>query len=123
MLGAPRITLSAPPAARADYLLSAYADIIADAGAVASALDRLKPFHAKEILTEWLEMAASKNWRALAIALIDAHYDPLYERSRLRGRCGAPIKAFTIEDFDGATFERVAREIASVLSSAEQRKV
>ncbi len=123
MLEAPRITIAAPPAARADYLLTAYADIIANAGAVAAAIDRLKPFHAKETLAQWLDMAEAKNWRALAIALMEAHYDPVYERSRQRGRCGAPVRTITVPNLDSATFERVAKEIASALSSAQQKEV
>ncbi len=122
MLDAPRITISALPAARAEYLLTAYADIIADNSAVAAALDRLKSFHSKETLTEWCELAAAKNWRPLAIALMTAHYDPLYERSRQRGRCRAALAAFSLDQFDSATFEQVAKGIASALSSPEQKK-
>ncbi|GJL90601.1 tRNA 2-selenouridine(34) synthase MnmH [Hyphococcus sp.] len=123
MQGAPRITISATPAARADYLLTAYADIIANADVITAALERLKNFHSKETLAEWRDLAAAESWRALAIALMSAHYDPLYERSRQRGRCGAALSSFTIDQFDSATFERVACEIASALSSAEQKKV
>ena len=122
MLAAPRITISAPAPARAEYLLTAYADIIADQESVAAALDRLRPFHSKETLEAWREMATQENWRTLAAALMSAHYDPLYARSRQRGRCGAPLKALTLSGFDSATFERVAREIASALSSAGQKE-
>ncbi len=122
MLEAPRITLNARPAARADYLLSAYADIIANERSVVAAIERLKPFHAKETLAAWREMAAARDWKTLATSLMTAHYDPLYERSRQRGRCGAPLAAISLDQFDGATFERVAREIASALSSAEHKE-
>lgn len=122
MQEAPRIEIEAAPEARADYLLTAYRDVIADDSAVMAALARLGPFHPKAQIEEWAAMAAAADWRALAAQLMRAHYDPLYERSRRRGRCGAVIARFTLDRLDGATFERVAKEIASALSAPEQKE-
>jgi tRNA 2-selenouridine synthase len=122
MLEAPHITITAPAAARADYLITAYADIIANREAMETALARLQAFHSKETLGEWRVLAAAADWRSLAIALISAHYDPLYERSRQRGRYGEPMQALALARLDSATFDRVAKEIASALSSAEQKE-
>ncbi|MAW79489.1 MAG: tRNA 2-selenouridine(34) synthase MnmH [Parvularcula sp.] len=119
MRDAPRITITAPLEARADYLLTAYPDITGDKAAALAAVERLKPFHSKETIAEWSALAENAQWRALAADLMRAHYDPAYERSRQRGRCGAPLAAFSLDALDGATFERVAKEIASALLSPQ----
>ena len=122
MQDAPRIVLEAPPEIRAAYLVDAYQDIIANTGAVVDAINRLKSFHSKERIAEWRAMAAARDWRPLAADLMRVHYDPLYERSRERGRCGAPIVRFSLDRLDGATFQRVAEEIASALMSLKQKE-
>lgn len=119
MQAAPRITLAAPIEARADYLLTAYPDITGDKAAALGAIERLKPFHAKETIGAWRALAGTGGWRALAADLMQNHYDPAYERSRRRGRCGAPLAQFRLDTLDSATFERVAKEIASALLSPE----
>ncbi len=119
MQGAPRITLSAPLAARAAYLTTAYPDITGDKAAALAAIDRLAPFHSKETIAEWRGLADTAQWRDLAAALMQAHYDPAYERSRQRGRCGAALSSYDLDTLDSATFERVAKEIASTLLSAK----
>lgn len=119
MRDAPRITLTAPLEARAEYLLTAYPDITGDKAAALAAVERLKPFHSKETIAEWSSLAESAQWRALAAGLMRAHYDPAYERSRTRGRCGAPLASFNVDRLDSATFERVAKEIASALLSLQ----
>jgi len=121
MQSAPRITLTASPDARAGYLMNAYADIVGDRNVTLDAVSRLSPFHSKETIEEWRSLAETGSWRVLAAALMRAHYDPLYERSRLRGRCGPSVARFSIEEFGSATFERVAKDIASVLSSLTQK--
>ncbi len=117
MQSAPRIALEAPIEARADYLLTAYPDITGDRNAALDAIARLTPFHAKETVTDWRKLAETGAWRALAADLMHAHYDPAYERSRRRGRFGRPLARFRLDTLDSATFERVAKEIASALLS------
>ncbi|WP_428408819.1 tRNA 2-selenouridine(34) synthase MnmH [Hyphococcus sp.] len=118
MQSAPRIALAAPIETRADYLLTAYPDITGDRAAALEAIGRLAPFHSKETVAEWRNLAEAGAWRALAADLMRAHYDPAYERSRKRGRCGPPLAQFRLDALDSATFERVAKEIASALLSA-----
>ncbi|WP_375202596.1 tRNA 2-selenouridine(34) synthase MnmH [Hyphococcus sp.] len=120
MQNAPRITLTAPLAARAAYLLTAYPDITGDKSAAFAAIDRLKPFHSRETLADWRALAEAADWRGLAADLMRAHYDPAYERSRQRGRCGAALAEYNLGELDSATFERVAKEIASALLSAQR---
>lgn len=117
MQGAPRITVTASTAARAGYLLHAYADIVANREVAIEAIERLRPFHSKETIEEWGALAEQSQWRPLTEGLMREHYDPLYERSRARGRCGVEMARYTVEEFSSATFARVAKEIASALSS------
>ena len=53
---------------------------------------------------------------------MDAHYDPAYERSRKRGRCGPPMAQFVLDALDGATLDGVAKEIASAQLSDSNKK-
>lgn len=80
MTGAPRIVLSAPPGARAAYLVQAYPDLVADPGAVQAALSRLPPHHSREQIEAWRAQAHAGEYAALAAGLIEAHYDPAYAR-------------------------------------------
>jgi tRNA 2-selenouridine synthase len=114
MLQAPRFTLTAPMDARADFLLSAYQEITANADAVITAINRLSPFHSKETLAEWRVLAESRRYRPLAEALMREHYDPLYDRGRKRA--GAAHAGFHLDRLDDATFRTVAEVIASALS-------
>jgi tRNA 2-selenouridine synthase len=82
MQAAPRIEVAAPVAARAGYLARAYADVTADAGALAGTLDRLRPFHAAARIEDWQALAAEGAHAALAAALVRAHYDPRYAKAR-----------------------------------------
>lgn len=123
MQAAPRIVIEASPDIRAPYLLSAYGDLIAYAAAARTAVARLKPFHAKDTIAEWDAMAAAGDWRRLIEALMRAHYDPAYARSRSRGRAGKTMARFRLEALDGATFARVAEDIASALLSPANKEL
>ncbi|MBY0420847.1 MAG: tRNA 2-selenouridine(34) synthase MnmH, partial [Parvularculaceae bacterium] len=90
MRGAPRIEIEAPRAERARRIVQSYADITADADRLSTMIDRLRPFHAKETVDAWRALAAARALERLAEALIEAHYDPLYERAR-RKRADSPL--------------------------------
>lgn len=84
MRAAPRLVIRAEAAARARYLVDAYADLIASAGEAELAIERLAPFHSKERIAEWQALAGAGRHVALAETLMLQHYDPLYLRSRKR---------------------------------------
>jgi tRNA 2-selenouridine synthase len=81
MLAAPRITLHAPPEARARYLSSAYADIAADLAALHATLDRLPRNLGRKRLDAWRALADAGEIETLAASLMEMHYDPAYTRS------------------------------------------
>ena len=81
MLAAPRITLQAPAEARARYLAHAYADIASDPSALHATLDRLPAILGRKRLEAWHALADAGEIEALALGLIETHYDPAYTRS------------------------------------------
>lgn len=84
MLAAPRIALSAPLAERADYLARAYADVTEDPARLAAVIGDLRQVHPREIIEDWLAMAAAGAFHPLATGLMQRHYDPRYARHRAR---------------------------------------
>ncbi len=116
MLAAPRIEVEAPEPQRVTYLVRTYADIAADKMRLAAAVERLRPFHAKESVDVWRDHVATQNVVALASALMREHYDPLYDRAR-RKRDGAPLAVVTLADFSDAAVDAAAREIRRVLAA------
>lgn len=78
MLGAPFVRIDAPLAARARYLVSAYADLLEDGARLGRTLDRLIPYHGKVQVAAWHGLAREGAFEALAAALVTAHYDPRY---------------------------------------------
>jgi tRNA 2-selenouridine synthase len=81
---APRLAIAAPRAARAAYLLRAYADMVADPAALAEVLEKLRPLHPAERMELWLAQAASGDFACLAEGLMQHHYDPRYDKHRAR---------------------------------------
>jgi tRNA 2-selenouridine synthase len=120
MRAAPRLTIEADADARADYLERAYGDFIGRAGAIEAAVDRLRPFHAKERIEAWQALAAAGRSRDLARALMLDHYDPLYARSRKRDgamRLGT-VRAENLLD-DG--IESAATAAAAIIERLSKR--
>jgi tRNA 2-selenouridine synthase len=81
MQAAPRITLAAPPEARARYLVSAYREITEDPAALDEVLARVPDRPGRKRLAAWRSLAQAGEFEALAAALIELHYDPAYRRS------------------------------------------
>ncbi len=114
MTRAPRIAISAPGAARAQYLTRAYADICADATRLSQVIDRLRPSHAADQIAEWQAMALAADFTELAESLMHHHYDPRYEKHRARmdvGLTDLQVDSLTPTDL-GALADRVASEVA-----------
>ncbi len=120
MLGAKRIIVRAAPEARADYLLSVYRDMTESSGAVSGAVDALRRFHSKKRIEEWGGMADAGRHRDLAAALIEHHYDPLYQRSRKR-RTDKPLAEFTLARLDPEGISDAAKRIVDTTKQAQNK--
>ncbi len=113
MAASPRVALSAPVEARAEFLERTYGDLIAAPGLMETAIERLRPFHPKDRIEGWLALAASGGWRALAEGLMRDHYDPLYARGRKRGP--EPLATMRLARLSTDDIARAAAEIARLL--------
>lgn len=113
MCAAPRIEITAPTAARARFLSTAYRDLTKDIGRLHSQIDRLRPFHAASTIAAWQELANEGDWVALAEALISAHYDPRYAKSIARS--DKAVRTIALEDLEDATLLRTAQDLAQTV--------
>ena len=114
MQTAPRISIRSGVAARSDYLLRAYADVIADPHLLGGALERLRSFHAKAKIEEWMRLADEGRCKDLAADLITEHYDPLYARSGKREERRV-LGEIEISRLDENGIEDAALKIADLL--------
>ncbi len=114
---APRLRLSAPLEARARYLARGYADLTEDPLRLAQVIERLRPVHPADRIARWLALVAAGDHVTLAAELMRFHYDPRYEKHRVRSGNGR-YRVIEIADLgaDGlpAIAVRVAREAIDV---------
>jgi tRNA 2-selenouridine synthase len=84
MSAAPRIEITAPIAARAAFLATAYADLTHDTETFIGLIHRLRHYHAKDTILDWQALATAGDWQSLAKQLMVEHYDPRYAKSQAR---------------------------------------
>lgn len=120
MRAAPRLVIRAEAAARARYLVDAYADLIASAGEAELAIERLAPFHSKERIAEWQALAGAGRHVALAETLMLQHYDPLYLRSRKRAG-SALLGELRLDRLQADDIAGAAAAAADLVSRASRR--
>ena len=118
MKDAPRIEISAPVEARAEYLTRAYADLVEDRAALEARLDRLVRLQGRETVEAWKGLAAGGRHLELAGELIRAHYDPRYRKVRERVG-GAEITTLETNRLAPEDVRRLAGEIAERLAALE----
>lgn len=110
MKAAPRIAISAPVPARAEYLVEAYPDLVSDTAKLNASLDQLASRHAKTLIARWRELHATGEYRELAAELITAHYDAAYNRAR-EHREDEPVVTLRSETLDPAAIGTLAEAI------------
>ncbi len=113
MVTAPRISIEAPRAARAAYLVRAYADLVADAARLDAVVASLAPAHPREVIAEWREMVAAGQFAALADGLMERHYDPRYGKHR--ARMEVPVTEVAVAGLDD--LETLASRIAELIAA------
>jgi tRNA 2-selenouridine synthase len=113
MVTAPRISIEAPRAARAKYLVRAYADLVADVARLDAVVASLAPAHPREVIAEWRAMAAAGAFVDLAEGLMARHYDPRYGKHR--ARMEVPVTEVAVEALDDleSLTDRIAELIAA----------
>ena len=116
MRAAPRIEISAPVAARADYLQVAYADMVADPERLADALAPLRRHRGGAVVDGWHAPLKQGDFLGLSEALIRDHYDPSYARSRAL-REPRVLARIATQSLDAAAREELADRIAAALDA------
>ena len=110
MAAAKRLEIIAPVAARARYLVTAYADLVSDTARLSPLIDRLRTSHSAEQITTWQAMVTSGAFEPLAADLMAQHYDPRYDKHRARLEHG--VEAVATDGLDNAALERLADQLA-----------
>tara|TARA_R110000868_G_scaffold102069_1_gene281015 strand:- start:2495 stop:3607 length:1113 start_codon:yes stop_codon:yes gene_type:complete len=110
MKAAPRIAIAAPVAARAEYLVEAYPDLVSDTAKLNASLDQLASRHAKTLIARWRDLHSVGQFRELAAELISAHYDAAYNRAR-EHREDEPVLILRSEALDAAGIGALAAAI------------
>ena len=86
MIAAPRIQIDASLAARAGWLVAAYAEVISDRQRLRGQLDFLRRHRGHETVNRWVALLENGDHIGLATALMADHYDPAYAKSRANHR-------------------------------------
>ncbi|MFN3954485.1 MAG: tRNA 2-selenouridine(34) synthase MnmH [Pararhodobacter sp.] len=115
MQSAPRLVIEAPLRARAHWLTATYTDLMADPHILHTRLEALAPFHPRACLAEWRAMVDEGAHAALAEALMVAHYDPRYRRSRRQSE--PPAALLHTQTLDPAALDALAASILTQLGS------
>lgn len=113
MVAAPRIAIEAGVAARAQYLVGAYGDLVEDGARLAEVIGKLRLVHSAAVIADWQAMAVAGEFAALAEGLMASHYDPRYakHRDRMAGR----VVSVGVDRLDPGDLGTVADRVAAVV--------
>jgi len=111
---APRIQLSAPITARADYLARAYDDILSDKDRLQDRLLPLRTHRGREVVEGWMTLIDAGDKHGLTRALMQQHYDPAYTKSR-RGRDVHSLAEIAVTSLDSEGLWQAADRIEQIL--------
>lgn len=114
MVSAPRVAIAATLEARAEYLVRAYGDLIADEGRLAGVIAQLRHVHSAEVIAGWQALVVAGEYQALAAELMAQHYDPRYGKHR--DRMAARWREVVAEGLDPAALEGVADRVAAAVA-------
>jgi len=109
---APCIRIEASRTARADFLLRDYDYFLSRPQWLIEQLSRLRGLQSNEALAQWTALIAAGDFRALVEALLEEHYDALYQRSQERNyRDFSDAAVFAATDLSPDSIEAIARQI------------
>ncbi|MFT6119727.1 MAG: tRNA 2-selenouridine synthase [Yoonia sp.] len=114
MIVAPRIMIEAPIDARAAFLETAYADMIADPSELAARFAPLRSIRGHAVVDGWLALLEAREFRALAKALMEQHYDAAYAKSR-GSEVRASVATVAVNTLDNIGQDDAVRQIMQAL--------
>lgn len=109
MKAAPRIVVTAPRTARADYTARAYRDILAAPDELRAMIAGLAFRHPKDTIARWQNLAEAGEVETLTVELMAEHYDPLYARQR--ARLPAPAERISLGALDEVALDAALAKI------------
>jgi len=102
-----------PVAQRAELLLREYRHFVEDRAALVERLERLAPMHGRRVVDGWCELAQAGRWAEFVTALLEAHYDPAYDKSMGKNYRGIDAaRRIEAAGSDDAALDACARAIA-----------
>lgn len=113
MVAAPRVTIAAPRAARAEYLARAYADLTVDSDRLAVTVGSLQRMHPREVIDAWQAQAGAGDFASLADSLMEQHYDPRYGKHR--ERMAVPLAEISAERLAPEDLPGIAERVAGAV--------
>jgi len=114
MQRAPRIEVSAPIEARADYLVRAYPDVIADRSLLEDVLSRLEVYPGRKQLANWRTLADAGDFAELVRQVVERHYDPSYTRFSKRD-ARPKLGTIALTMLDDAAQQHAAEQIVRMM--------
>lgn len=108
-----RIVIQAPLEARAAYSVRVYDDILVDPKRIDQIFDALSHFHPRADIDAWRKLARDGEAETLAAQLMQAHYDPRYEKGRTN-----VFETVYLDALDPTAIEAVAAKIAEIQVAA-----
>ena len=122
MCAAPRLMVEAPLSARADWLLTGYADMIADPALLRERLLPLRHHRPGPVVDGWLALIDMGDFRGLTEALMEQHYDLAYAKSRKSAeRVQAGV--VRVETLDEAGRDAAADQLTALIAADPFRNV
>jgi tRNA 2-selenouridine synthase len=98
--------------ARVAFLLEDYAYFLADPSLFLSRIDALKSLQSRATLDSWRALALAGEWATLVQALLEKHYDPLYQGSQHRNFAGyCPQENFPADDLSESAIVALAERL------------
>lgn len=122
MKEAPRVQLTAPIAARTDYLVRAYDDILSDGEQMMELLDLLRAFRGNAVVDGWFDRIREGDKPGLTRALMEQHYDPAYDASR-KAVSARVIAEVSMDTLDEAGLDRATARIERIVADQGSCKV
>lgn len=117
---APRIEVTAALDARAAYTAEVYRDAVADPARVIRILQRLRPYHARDVVDRWASLAATGEHQALAAELMTEHYDRRYDAQAARND-GDLVARIDLDGLAEGDIAKAGKRVAALLNGDEWR--
>lgn len=117
MQTAPRITITAPLAARAAFLQTAYADLSENRDKLRDRLQPLRHVRGHALVDEWEALLDAGDGPGLASRLMADHYDPAYARSRA-AHPRHDLGQVRAETLDQAGLEQAAKAVQALITQS-----